>query len=349
MGRIPLLIIATLLLASTHAGAEPKVWQYSASGQWEQSQQGAATQPAARAPTGPIANPTLDRAQRLLNARRYDAAHDVVLDWLKRSPQAPDRDRGLFLMAESYYATGDRLWCFYECDELLDTYPDSRRYFAALELQYRVADAFLNGYKKSFLGLPIVGMTEEGIEMLYRIQERSPGSPVAEKSLLRSAHYYYRSSDFDLAADAYGAFVRAYPRSAEVPRAKLREAYSNFAQYRGHRYDPTALLDARAQFQDTMNRFPGLAREEGLQAFIDKIDDQLAAKIYWTADYYRRTNNPRAAVFVYRSLLQQYPTSRDADAARKALAKMPKWALNEPPPPTDVGRVPTTRPTELPE
>ncbi len=216
-----------------------------------------------------MANATLDRVQQLFDGRRYREAHDIALEWIKANPKAPDRDRGILLLAETYYVNGDRMWCFYECDELIENYPDSKLFFAALELQYRVADAFLSGYRKKFLGLAVVPMEDTGIEMLFRVQERSPGSPIAEKSLLRTARYYYQSSQFDLAADAYGAFIRIYPRSPEVGRVRLRQAHANFAQYHGPRYDATPLLDARAQFAEVQTRH-ARPRPPGWRRSIDR-------------------------------------------------------------------------------
>src|SRR6185437_14852050 len=174
-----------------------------------------------------------------------------------------------------------------------------------------------------------------------------PGSPLAERSLARSADFYYRTSQFDLAADAYGAFIRIYPRSNEIARARLRQAYYNFAQFRGPRYDATPLLDARTEFQGIQARDPDLAREEGVQQFIDRIDEQLAAKLMVNAQYYARVQEPKAAVFLYRSLIQRYPASKEAQIARKIIEKMPAWTLTDPPPPTSAAELPapTTRPT----
>jgi outer membrane assembly lipoprotein YfiO len=254
----------------------------------------------------------------------------MVLKWLKDNPSAPDRDRGIYLLAEAYFEVGDRVWCFYEADELLEKHPESRLFFPALELQYRVADAFLNGYKKKLLGLPIVGMEDEAIEMLYRIQERSPGSPIAERAMLRTADYYYHSAQFDLAADAYGAYVRSFPRSPDVPRVRLQQAFANLAQFRGPKYDATPLIDARAMFRDIIQRYPDLAREENLSEFITRIDNTLAIKMYWTADYYTRVGQPRAAVFVYRSLINTYPSAPEAALAKRQLQRMPSYALAQP-------------------
>src|SRR6185312_4126900 len=221
---------------------------------------------AAQAATTPktqqlVTNPTLNRVEILLRKGDWQRAHDELVPWLKAEPKAPDRDRGLFLLAQVYYQGGDRIRAFYHLDELLDNFPESKLYFPALELQFDIADAYLKGYKEKFWGLPIVGHEDEAIEMLYRIQERSPGSSIAERALKRTADYYFNTSQFDLSADAYGVFATSYPRSPDVPQAKLRQAFSNLAQFRGPRYDATPLIDARAQFKAVQAQYPDLGSE----------------------------------------------------------------------------------------
>ena len=61
------------------------------------------------------------------------------------------------------------------------------------------------------LGVPVLPAEDEAVEMLFRIQQRSPGSPLAERSLLRTADYYYANADYDLAHDAYEFYVQAVP------------------------------------------------------------------------------------------------------------------------------------------
>jgi len=284
------------------------------------------TQPAA-------ANPTLDRVEALLQSHQYHAAHDVLVPWLKLAPQAPDRDRGLYDLGYLYFQLNDRLRAFYHLDELLDNFPASKLYFSALELQYDIADAYLGGYKETFLGLAIVPATDEAIEMLYRIQERSPGSPIAERSLKRTADYYFNSSQFELASDAYEFFIRSYPRSASIPQAKLRRAFASLAQFRSPNFDATPLIDARSQFRAIQAQYPDLAADNNVAQWIDHIDIDLARKASAQADYFKRTGKLGAATYMYRYLRQTYPSSPDSKRAEKELARMPKWALDLPAPP----------------
>ena len=295
----------------------------------------------------------LSRVEDLITAGRYSDASKRAVAWLLANKTSPMRDRGLFLNAEALYRYGDRVRSFYYLDELMDTYPESRLYYSALEKQYQIADEFLPSdthrpYKSRFLGMPVVGREDEAIEMMYRIQQRSPGSPLAEKSLLRTADYYYADGQYDLAGDAYAAYVRAYPRSPLLPRVRLRGAYANLAQFRGPKFDATPAIDARAQLTEVRALYPDLAAQENIQGLMDRVDREFARKLLLTGDFYKRTNQPAGAVYLYRSVVNNYPNSPEAGEARLALNTMPKWALDTPEPGrTQIGFPSATQPSAM--
>ena len=328
MPRRSLLALITIVIAAsihsrTYAAAPPAA--EFRDGRWQPVQTPSSSQP--------TSDPDLDRAERLLQGDHNSPAEKLLVYWIKsHSKEAPLRDRAVFLLGQANYQLDDRIKSFYYFDEVMDEYPESGLFYPSLEMQYKIADEFLKGHKQKFFGLPIIGMDEEAIEMLYRIQQRSPGSPLAEKALLRTADYYYSNSDYDLAHDAYGAYIKNYPRSPMVPQVKLRQAFSSLAQFRGIRFDPTPMLDARAELADIIVAYPDLAKEENAAAVIRSIDDTLAAKLYERADFFRRTHEPAAAVYTYRYMLLAFPDSPKAPAAREALARMPQSALSQPEP-----------------
>ncbi len=302
-------------------------------------------QPLATAPTSqPAADPVLDEVEHLLATNQNDAALKLCVSWIKtHDKHAPQRDRAVFLMAEIYYQLDsgqDRVKAFYYLDEVMDEYPDGKLFYPALELQYQIANEYLSGHPMHFWFIPY-SAEEYAIEMLYRIQERSPGSPLAEKSLLRTADYYYSNADYDLAHDAYDRYWHNYPRSPMVATVRLREAFSSLAQFRGIRFDPSPILDARTQLLDILTAYPDLGREENLVSIVAAIDDTLSAKLYVTADYYRRVHDPAAAVYMYRFLIETYPSAAQVPAAQLALSRMPQWALNLPGPLPGVQYTPT--------
>jgi outer membrane protein assembly factor BamD (BamD/ComL family) len=285
--------------------------------------------------TAPVTDETLDRAGQLVEHNNNAAAKKLLINWLKREQTSPLRDRALYLLGLANYQYGDRIESFYNFDELMDKYNDSKYYYSSLEKQYQIADAYLSGYKRRFLGIPLLSAADEAVEMMFRIQQRSPGSPLAEKALKRTADYYYADAQYDLAVDAYQAFIDRYRRSPDIPQVRLKKAFAELAQFRGTKFDPTQVINARTSLEELAIDDPDLARQENLVAVIDRIDAALARKVYQTAQFYRRTHEPEAAAYTLDYLVKYYPQSPEAQKAKGELPQLPKPFK------------PATRPTEF--
>lgn len=271
----------------------------------------------------PLREPTLDRVEDMIRNRQEGAARRLLINWIRRNKTSAVRDRAVFLLGQANFLLNKRMNAFYNYDELLDLYPASRYFYSALQRQYDIADAYLDGYRDKFLGIPLFDSTIQATEMLFRIQQRAPGSPLAEKALLRTADYYYADAEYDLAEDTYAAYVRSYPRSPYLPRVRLRQAFSALAQFRGVLFDATPVIDARQQLVNLAEDYPQIAREENVPALLARIDAALSKKLLATADFYRRTNKPTASAYHCRYLLQKFPQSPEAQTARERLARMP--------------------------
>jgi outer membrane protein assembly factor BamD (BamD/ComL family) len=333
--------IGMLLVASGMARAEPKTWEFAGGGQWPQV---ATPSTHAAAP-----DPTLDRVEQMLRDGRNKSAAKLAIAWFLSHKSSPQTDRALYLTAQAWYQYGDRVKSFYYLDQLMDEHPESRFYGPALEKQYQIADGYLAGYKRRFLGVPAFHAYDEAIEMLYRIQQRSPGSQLAEKSLLRTANYYFADQQYDFAADTYAAFMRTFPRSPQAQRAKLRYAYALYAQFRGPKFDASPVIDAREQLREVIARYPQLASEENLPELVAQLDRNLARKLNWTADFYRRTNEPIGAAYTYRYLAKAYPQTPEGQRAPGMIAKLPEWAVaSSPQPAVSASFAPATPPLEPP-
>jgi len=328
-----LILIATL---SASAFGQKKTWEYDG-GRWPQVNDLA---------PAPVSDPVIDRAEVYLSHGDPKSARVILLDWEHTHKDSPVRDRAVFLIAQSYYQEDDWILSFYYLDEVMDEYPESRLFYAALHKQYDMANGYLDGHRRRFLGLAILPAEDEAVEMLFRVQQRSPGSDLAEKALLRTSDYYYNSGQFDFAADAYASFVRSYPRSTEVPRARVREAFSALAQFHGLKFDATPLIDARAQLLDIQHDYPKLAEDENVAALIERIDSAFAGKLAVTADFYARTSEPKASAYTSQFLVNTYPGSPEAAQARLRLARTPEKYKGVPTPPLEAGFSPQTQPAQ---
>jgi outer membrane assembly lipoprotein YfiO len=299
---------------STRPAAPPQTIELRNGQYWE---------PVANPTTLPVTDEVLDRAGQLVVNGSNSAAKKMLVAWLKREPTSPLRDRALYLLGLANYQYGDRVAAFYNFDELMDLYPESKYFYTVLQKEYEIADAYLGGYKRRFLGIPMLSAEDEAVEMLFRIQQRSPGSPLAEKALKRTADYYYADAQYDLAVDAYQAFIDRYKRSPDIPQVRLKKAFAELAQFHGTKFDPTPVINARTSLEELAIDYPELARQENVASVIERIDAALARKVYQNAHYYIRTHEPSAAAYNFRYLMKNYPNSPEADKAKVELAQLP--------------------------
>ncbi len=312
MRRTLIAIVTTgMISASAFAEAEPKTFELN---------DGRFTEVPTTNPASLLKpDPELKRIETQIDRQQFSAARRDALGWLLTHKIDPNYDLGLYLMAQALNGDGDPVKAFYYCDELMDTFPASPYFAQALDLQYNMGDSLMSGRRLSLLGMKILDASDEAIEMMFRIQQRSPGSPLAERALRRTADYYFANGDFDLAADAYGAHAKTYPRNPNLPEILLRQAFSNYAQFTGVRFDPTPLVNARAQMMELIQKYPEVAQRENMQSFVDSIDKTLARKLAVTADFYRRTNKPDAEKATLAVLVKEYPQSDEAQEAKAKL------------------------------
>ena len=314
MPRLPCFFAAVLTLA-TAAIAQPTSRTFELTG--GRFSEVPTTDPASL----PKPDPVLKRIELLLDRRDYPAAKNTAVRWLLDHKNDPNYDEGLYLAAQAWNGLNEPIKAFYYCDQLMDASPGSAYFRPALELQFNIGDSLLNGRKMTLLGIFNLDGTDEGVEMMFRIQTRSPGSPLAEQALRRTADYYFADGQFDLAADAYGAHIKAYPRDPKLSEVLVKQAFSNYAQFTGTKFDPTPLVNARGQMLDLINKYPDVAKRENMPSFVEAIDKTLAKKLLVTADFYKRTDKPAAEKLVLRVLTQQYPQSDEAQQAKRILGE----------------------------
>lgn len=323
-GRIPrnaiLSIGLGLLLASTASAqtTQRSRWTLMPDGTWQQVDSPAPVVERAEATT----DPELAQIHSMIERREFSSAIKRSFEWLKKNPHSTSRDRALLLTARALNGRGNGIKAFYYCDELMDLHPDSPLFVDAMELQYDIAEDYLEGRKDRFLLMPIVDQRESALDMLIRIQQRAPASPIAERALLRTAQYYWNDGQFDLAADAYGFYAQRFARSPYAIDARLREGLSNLAQFVGPLYDPKPVIEGRAQLAQMVVDHPDVARQNDLPGKIVWADRQLARKLYLEADFYRRTHKPDSAIHLCKRVIELYPNLSEADDARKLLTRL---------------------------
>jgi outer membrane protein assembly factor BamD (BamD/ComL family) len=249
--------------------------------------------------------------------------------WLERFPTDPLRPEALLARADAKLALQEEYDALFDLEEVARRYAYSAAFVPALEREFEISRMYAAGLKRKFWGtFRWVNTDDDAQEILIRIQERLPGSALAEKAGMALADFYYDRRDMSLAADAYDLFVQNYPRSTQADKARLRLIASHCSGYRGPEFDDKGLQEAASKLRALQATEPQLAKQIGAEAILLRIYESEADKRLTTANWYWQTGDPISAEREIRSLVKRYPRSVAAIQALRAvdqvLAKLPE-------------------------
>jgi outer membrane assembly lipoprotein YfiO len=246
-------------------------------------------------------------------------AESLARKWLEQYPGQGQRAEARLLLGDALVAQREFYDALTHYELLIRKYPESDQFQTALRREFHIAKQFVNGLNRKFLGLRLLPAEGEGEEILIRIQERAPGSRIGERASLALADYYFRNGQMELAATAYDLFLLNYPDSLKRQWAMQRLIEASLARFGGPPYDPTGLLEARQRLDTFVNEFPAAAERLGAKSLRVRINESLARHEFRTAEWYQGQGKDRAAVILYRRIVQAYPQTA---AARTALDRV---------------------------
>ncbi|HUO07742.1 MAG TPA: outer membrane protein assembly factor BamD [Phycisphaerae bacterium] len=305
-------LLAVVLLSGRAFGvdAAPPGWELR-NGSWVPL-----VQPGAGTPDAQVAQMILD-----LKANHTKKLISDAKKWEKANKLHPLMPQVLVLQGDAEVARGNKYKALYSYEEMLLNYPTSDLYVHVLQREYNIADAFLNGYKRKFLGMRILPVTEDALTLLDRIQDRQRGSPIAEQAGIRLVDYYYKAGKFQEAVDACSDFLKRYPYSQYVRKAEVRRAEASLGNFHGVLFDFTPLFDARERLAAIGDEYPQTAEQIQVPAVDDRIYQLEGKKELEIARYYWRAGRKHASAYYYKRVIATWPDTAAAQSARSELQR----------------------------
>ena len=317
--RSPLLVLLLVLAALARPAAAQQEFKLDENDRWKELDAPEPGSPAAvvRMATLALAKGEPKRAHALMDA------------WLERFPTDPLRAEALLVRADARMALKEEYDALFDLEDIARRYPYSAAFIPALEREFEIARMYAGGLKRKFWGtFRVVNTDDDAQEILIRIQERLPGSALAEKAGMALADFYYDRRDMALAADAYDLFVQNYPRSLLADKARLRLIAAYCSGYKGPEFDAKGLQEASGKLRELQALEPQLAKQIGADAILLRIYESEADKRLTTANWYWQIDDPISAEREIRALVKKYPRSIAAIQALRAvdqvLAKLPE-------------------------
>lgn len=270
-------------------------------------------------PVDPDDRAVISRASQQLAENNPRGALATIKPWIKEHElfDNPGLPEALLIRADALTAIGHEWKALYDYEKVLREYPGSDVFQLANEREYEIAERYLEGLRRKFLGLRLFGAEDVGVELLMRIQERMPGSALAERAAIRLGDYFYDQREIKLAWEMYDIYLRNYPTGPNRTHAEKRRIYASLARFKGPRYDASSLIGARLNIEDFARRYPVEAQRTGLNdGMIARIDESQAAHMLDSAEWYIQTKNYPAARLTMQRLIIAHPLTLAAQQAR---------------------------------
>lgn len=281
----------------------------------------------------------LQQIRRLIAEKEYDDAVDLADEWIEKNPYHRLLPTALLLRGDAKSHDRNYFKALYDYEHIARAYPDSDAFFVALERELDIAKTFGSGVRRKFWGMRIMPAGEEAEELFIRIQERTPGSRLAERAGKALGDFYYDRKEMGMAAEAYDIFLENHPRSQWRPEAMKKLIDANLATFKGPRFDATGLIEAQQRIEGFKTDYPATAEKVGADALLVRIDESLAQKALVTAQWYDRKDRAVSAKFMYRRVVRDYPGS---SAAAEAARRLEEWGETVTPAPDPTPAQPAT-------
>lgn len=307
-------VVVMVLAAAGTASAQSTEFKLDPSGDWQQT-----AAPAAGSDEAVIA-----QARRALADKKPERTISILNPWIEKNENTENAllAQAYLLRADAKTVNNDEYKALYDYEHgVVERFPATPAYVTALERELEIAIRYVNGLRYKWLGMRIFDASDIGEELLIRVQERLPGSRLAERAGIELADYYYRKHDLGLAGQAYELFLRNYPTSVYRMKAMQRRVESAVGQFKGPQYDTSSLKDAKVLIGRFASLYPTEANKAGLNdGLVARIDESSAAELLVSAKWYLKQNDPVSARYTLRRLVNKHNGTAAATVGAQMLA-----------------------------
>ena len=255
----------------------------------------------------------------LLRTDQLRAAFRAARAFVRSHPDDPGVEEALFLAGEAQLQR-QRWWSAYAWFErLLARAPIGPLYERALRREAVIGEAFLAGAKRPLWGLIPLPATDEGIEILQRVADRLPGSPLAARSLMRIGDFQFDRRRWVDAAATYQEYLERFRGRYRSDEALLKAARSTDRQFIDVHHDDTPLIEAEQLYRQYLAQHGRQGGAEEAAAALRRIRTLQAEQDYLRGRFYERIGRPVSARVYYRDVIARYPDTPWAARGAEAL------------------------------
>ena len=270
------------------------------------------------------------RTKELVNTGEVGQAREAYEKLKDEFPDLAGPDFDQFVKAELQFCEGRFAAAIRSYDKLLEEYPMSRLYDAALDREFAIATAYLGGHRKTILLLIKLKGYAEGVKIMEKVTDNAGFySPIGVKAAIAVAQHYEQREKYEEAYLKWNEISRHWMIGEIGKQALLGMARSQYASYNSEPpekrafYDASRLRTAKTLYEKFLLLFAEDAKELGIEQLIDEIGEEIAHKQFVIGEYYERVDKPQAARLYYDMVVRNWPGSKAAEMARKKQLENP--------------------------
>lgn len=284
-------------------------------------------EPAAGSPEEGLRN-----ARRAIAKESWDQAETICRDWLSRftstariRPLLGDQDVPVveveqaksplvgevrLLLGDALRARGELYPAAVEYETVARTYPDSPAWLDAVERCYEIAVIWSNQKPEFLLGIfPVSDWTDEVEELLIRVQERVPGSILAERAGFALMEFYHREENYRLTADMAAIVLENHPTTPQADLARRRIVEANRRLWKGPENDLSGLEEASSILSYFIAEDPIAAQRINSSEQLQAVQEDLVRSQWATAQWYLRSGDPVSAAYEIRRMAKRFSST----------------------------------------
>jgi outer membrane protein assembly factor BamD len=205
---------------------------------------------------------------------------------------------------------------------LVEKFPKSDKFDAAIESLFRNGEMYLNGKKTKFLGITIKTSMDQAVAIFDGIARVAPYGKYAARAQFNLGRAREKQGSNELAIKAYEEVVEKFPNDPLAIDAQYQIGYIYSQASTSGTNDPNAAAKAKTGFQDFLYRYPHSEKAAQARENLKRIDHQQTASSFEIARFYDKQKFYRAAAIYYNDVIRQQPESVEGDKAKKRISEL---------------------------
>ena len=200
---------------------------------------------------------------------------------------------------------------------LVEHFPNSPNFDAAIEGQFRIGEIYLSGKKIKLLGIPIVTSMDRAVEIFAAIVRTAPFGRYTARAQFDIGLARQKQHANDAAIQAYQAVIDKFPNDPIAADAQYQIAYIWYEAARLGTNDRAATEKAQTGFEDFLFRYSKSEKAPQARENLEHLQQKSTGDAMKIARFYDKKKAYRAAVIYYNEVIHQQPGSVASAEAQK--------------------------------